>query len=69
VGTEELRYGLRLALLHLPAHPLLRSPEALAVVGPHAFGYQAEQQQAEQSSHSKQQRVGQQQGAAVVGAC
>jgi DUF917 family protein len=37
--TEELRYGLRIAVVGLPAHPLLRSPEALAVVGPGAFGY------------------------------
>ncbi len=41
VATEELRYGLRLAVLLLPAHPLLKTPEALRVVGPQAFGYQA----------------------------
>ena len=39
VGTELLRYGYRVAVLALPAHPLLRTPEALAVVGPRAFGY------------------------------
>ncbi|KAK9820469.1 hypothetical protein WJX72_010677 [[Myrmecia] bisecta] len=39
VQTEELRYGLRLSVVGLPAHPLLRTPEALAVVGPAAFGY------------------------------
>jgi hypothetical protein len=39
VATEELRYGLRLALLALPAHELLRTPQALQVVGPAAFGY------------------------------
>ena len=37
--TDELRYGLRVAVLALPAHPLLTTPEALAVVGPRAFGY------------------------------
>jgi DUF917 family protein len=37
--TEDLRYGLRVSILGLPAHPLLRTPEALAVVGPAAFGY------------------------------
>lgn len=39
IGTELLRYGYRVAVLGLPAHPLLRTPEALAVVGPRAFGY------------------------------
>jgi DUF917 family protein len=37
--TEVLRYGQRLAVLGLPAHPLLKTPEALRVVGPAAFGY------------------------------
>ncbi|WP_299401907.1 DUF917 domain-containing protein [uncultured Roseobacter sp.] len=39
ITTEMLRYGQRVAVLGLPAHPLMRSPEALAVVGPAAFGY------------------------------
>ena len=39
ITTEMLRYGQRIAVLGLPAHPLMRSPEALAVVGPAAFGY------------------------------
>eukprot|EP00887_Chlorella_sp_A99_P003440 scaffold7.g3440.t1 len=38
VATEEVRYGLRLSVVGLPAHPLLRSAEALTVVGPAAFG-------------------------------
>lgn len=33
-----MRYGLRVAVVGLPAHPLLTTPEALAVVGPAAFG-------------------------------
>ena len=39
ITTEMLRYGQRIAVLGLPAHDLLRTPEALAVVGPAAFGY------------------------------
>lgn len=39
IQTEEMRYGLRLSVVALPAHPLLRSAEALKVVGPAAFGY------------------------------
>ena len=39
ITTEMLRYGQRVAVLGLPAHPLMRSPEALKVVGPTAFGY------------------------------
>jgi len=37
--TEDLRYGLRVSIVGLPAHPLLRTSDALAVVGPAAFGY------------------------------
>lgn len=43
VATEGLRYGLRLAVLALPAHPLLRTPAALAALGPAAVGYQGVQ--------------------------
>ena len=39
IGTEALRYGLRVAVLALPAPRELKTPEALAVVGPRAFGY------------------------------
>jgi DUF917 family protein len=42
VTTEVLRYGLRVAVLGIPAPPLLRTPEALDVVGPRAFGYDDE---------------------------
>lgn len=34
-----MRYGLRVAVVGLPAHPLLATPQALAVVGPAAFGH------------------------------
>lgn len=40
IGTEEQRYGLRVAVIGIPAPALLRTPQALAVVGPAAFGYQ-----------------------------
>ncbi len=33
-ATEDLRYGLRVAVVVLPAHPLLRTVEALRVVEP-----------------------------------
>jgi uncharacterized protein len=39
VTTEIVRYGLRVAVLLVPAPALLRTPEALRVVGPAAFGY------------------------------
>ncbi|MEM7735542.1 MAG: DUF917 domain-containing protein [Deinococcota bacterium] len=39
ITTEVLRYGQRVAVLGLPCHSLLRSPEALEVIGPAAFGY------------------------------
>jgi uncharacterized protein len=38
ITTDVLRYGQRVAVLALPCHPLLRTPQALAVVGPAAFG-------------------------------
>ncbi len=39
ITTEILRYGQRLAVIGLPAHALLKTDQALAVVGPRAFGY------------------------------
>ena len=42
VTTEVVRYGLRVAVLGIPAPPLLRTEQALAVVGPRAFGYDVE---------------------------
>jgi DUF917 family protein len=41
ITTELLRYGFRVTVLGFPAPPLLKTPEALAVVGPQAFGYEA----------------------------
>ena len=39
VGTETIRYGLRVAVVCLPAAPILKTAAGLAVVGPRAFGY------------------------------
>ncbi len=39
ITTEMLRYGLKLAVIGIPAHDLMKTPEALKVVGPKAFGY------------------------------
>lgn len=39
ITTEVLRFGLRVAVIGLPCHALLRTPAALAVIGPRAFGY------------------------------
>ncbi len=39
ITTEILRYGQRIATVGLPVHALMKSPEALEVVGPKAFGY------------------------------
>jgi DUF917 family protein len=42
VTTEVVRYGLRVAVLGIPAPALLKVPRALAVVGPRAFGYEVD---------------------------
>jgi hypothetical protein len=39
ITTEITRYGLRVAVLAIPAPMQLKTPDALAVVGPAAFGY------------------------------
>jgi hypothetical protein len=39
ITTELLRYGYRVVVLGIPCSPMLRTPEALDVVGPPAFGY------------------------------
>jgi DUF917 family protein len=44
ISTEETRYGLRIAVLGLPATPLFRTARALAVIGPRAFGYDLDYQ-------------------------
>lgn len=39
ISTEIVRYGLRVVVVGIPAPAMLKTPEALAVVGPAAFGY------------------------------
>jgi DUF917 family protein len=39
VTTEVVRTGLRVSVLGLRSSPLHRTPEALRVAGPRAFGY------------------------------
>ena len=39
ITTEVLRYGLRVAVLGIPAPGMIATPKALEVVGPAAFGY------------------------------
>jgi len=39
ITTEVLRYGMRVAVMAFPCHPLLQTDVALDVVGPKAFGY------------------------------
>ncbi len=39
IGTETIRYGQRVAIVSLPAAPVLTSDAGLAYVGPRAFGY------------------------------
>ncbi|MDB6088798.1 MAG: hypothetical protein JWN85_1582 [Gammaproteobacteria bacterium] len=38
ITTEALKYGQRVAVVGISAAPIMRSPEALAVFGPQAFG-------------------------------
>jgi len=42
ITVTRLSYGQYVAVLGLPCTPKLRTPAALAVVGPHAFGYQVD---------------------------
>ncbi|MCB0158838.1 MAG: DUF917 family protein, partial [Caldilineaceae bacterium] len=39
ITTEQLRYGLRVTVLGIPSSDKLRTPAALKVIGPAAFGY------------------------------
>jgi len=39
ITTEMLRYGQRVAVIGLPVHDLMKTPRALEIVGPQAFGY------------------------------
>ena len=39
ITTEAIRYGMRVGVVVLPANPMLKTPQALNVVGPKAFGF------------------------------
>lgn len=39
ITTDQVRYGLRVGVIVLPAHALLKTPQALKVVGPRAFNF------------------------------
>ena len=40
ITTEEVRYGLRVAVIAMPCSPQWTTPQGLATVGPTVFGYQ-----------------------------
>lgn len=40
LSTETVKYGCRIAILLLPAPESMATPQALASVGPQAFGYE-----------------------------
>jgi hypothetical protein len=40
ITVDALKYGQRIKLLAVRAPPMLRTPEALAIVGPQAFGFE-----------------------------
>ena len=40
ITTEEVRYGLRVAVVAMPCSSLWNTPQGLAAGGPMAFGYQ-----------------------------
>lgn len=40
IPVDALKYGQRIKLLAVRAPPILRTPEALAIVGPQAFGFE-----------------------------
>lgn len=48
ITAEQVRYGLRVAVLGLPSVPEWRSPAAIALVGPRAFGYDVDYRAVEQ---------------------
>lgn len=38
IGSQDLRYGLRVNVIGLPAHPLWKTEKAMPIGGPAAFG-------------------------------
>lgn len=39
IGSQDLRYGLRVSVIALPAHPLWKSEKGIKVGGPEGFGF------------------------------
>jgi DUF917 family protein len=48
ITAEQVRYGLRVAVLGIPCVPEWRTTAAIDLVGPGAFGYDVEYQTVEQ---------------------
>ena len=48
ITAEQVRYGLRVAVLGLPCVPAWRTPAAINLVGPRAFGYDRDYRPVEQ---------------------
>jgi uncharacterized protein len=44
IGSDTVRYGQRVKVIAIEAPPLMRSPEALLIVGPRAFGFNLDYQ-------------------------
>ncbi|EFY95440.2 hydantoinase [Metarhizium robertsii ARSEF 23] len=38
IGSQDLKYGLRVSVIAMPAHPLWKTPQGLRVGGPQGFG-------------------------------
>jgi hypothetical protein len=48
ITAEQVRYGLRVAVLGLPCVPEWRTARAIGLVGPHCFGYEVDYKPVEQ---------------------
>jgi len=53
ITAEQVRYGLRVAVLGLPCVPQWRTAAAIQLVGPRAFGYEVDYQPVEQLAKDK----------------
>lgn len=51
IGAEVIRYGQRVAVIALPADPIMTSPQGLAAVGPRAFGFDFDYRPFARSGH------------------
>ncbi|MBS0629386.1 MAG: DUF917 domain-containing protein [Verrucomicrobia bacterium] len=53
ITSDALRYGLRVALLALPAPAIWKTTEGLALVGPKVFGYNVEYKEIRNEIHNR----------------